>query len=107
MPCGRSFGLAHAAEQRVHVGPEPLPLLAFLLRQPREGVRGADAGEVAVGLPVPQPLPGLSVGPRVTVAERLAPPTQVLSKPVEGLSAPEGAFLVVQRARLLAVTTTR
>ena len=34
MPRGRSFGLAHAAEQHVHVGPGFLPLLAFRLPQP-------------------------------------------------------------------------
>ena len=37
MPRGRSFGLAHAAEHCVHVRPESLPLLTFLLRQPGEG----------------------------------------------------------------------
>ena len=57
MPRGRSFGLARAAEQRVHVGPEPLPLYAFLVRQPREGVPGVDARKVAVGLTVPHGLP--------------------------------------------------
>ena len=57
MPRGRSFGLAHAAEQRVHVGPEPLPLHAFLVRQPGEGVPGVDARKVAVGLTVPHGLP--------------------------------------------------
>ena len=36
MPRGRSFWLAHAAEQPIQVGPEPLPLLAFLLRQSGE-----------------------------------------------------------------------
>ena len=48
MPRGRSFGLAHAAEQPIRVGPEPLPLHAFLVRQPREGVPGVDARKVAV-----------------------------------------------------------
>ena len=57
MPLGRSFGLARAAEQRVHVGPEPLPLYAFLVRQPREGIPGVDARKVAVGLTVPHGLP--------------------------------------------------
>ena len=56
MPRGRSFGLARAAEQRVHVGPELLPLLAFLVRQPGEAVPGADARKVAVGLTVPHGL---------------------------------------------------
>ena len=57
MPRGRSFGLAHAAEHYVHVGPEPLPLSVLLFRQPREGVPGADARKVAVGLTVPHGLP--------------------------------------------------
>jgi len=57
MPRGRSFGLAHAAEQPIHVGPEPLPLHVFLVRQPREGVPGVDARKVAVGLTVPHGLP--------------------------------------------------
>ena len=57
MSRGRSFGLAHAAEQPIHVGPEPLPLHAFLVRRPREGVPGVDARKVAVGLTVPHGLP--------------------------------------------------
>ncbi len=33
-PCGKnSFGNAHAQEQRVHVGPEPLPPFTFLVRR--------------------------------------------------------------------------
>ena len=56
MPRGRSFWLAHAAEQRVHIGPEPLPLHVFLVRQPREGVPGVDARKVAGGLTVPHGL---------------------------------------------------
>ena len=57
MPRGRSFGLAHAAEQPIHAGPEALPLHVFLVRQPREGVPGVDARKVAVGLTVPHGLP--------------------------------------------------
>ena len=57
MSRGRSFGLAHAAEQPIHVGPEPLPLHAFLVWQPRKGVPGVDARKVAVGLTVPHGLP--------------------------------------------------
>ena len=57
MPRGRSFGLAHAAEQPIYTGPEALPLRVFLVRRPREGVPGVDARKVAVGLTVPHGLP--------------------------------------------------
>jgi two-component system nitrogen regulation response regulator GlnG len=102
----RSFGLAHASEQRVHVGPEPLPLLAFLVRQPGEGVLAADAGQVAFDLPAPHPPPHLGFRLRGALVERLAPPGQVLAEPFEGLAAPEGALLVAQRVRVLALATT-
>src|SRR5262249_4450293 len=104
MPRGKSFGLARAAEQRVHIGPELLPLLAFLVRQRGEAVPGADAGKVAVDLPVPQLLPDPGVGRCVAALERFVPPGEVLAEPFEGLAAPEGAFLVVQLVRVLALT---
>src|SRR6516164_4455485 len=107
MPRGRSFGLAHAAEHCAHVRPETLPLLAFLLRQPGEGVLGADAGKVAVDLPLPQLVPDLGDGRCVAALERSVPPGEVLAEPFEGLAAPEGAFLVVQLVRVLALTATR
>src|SRR5262249_60984314 len=103
----RSFGLAHAPEQRVHVGPEALPLLALVFRELGEGIRGADRGKVVVGLPVPHPQPDLDFGPGVAVVERLAPPGEVLPQPFAGLPAPAGALLVIQRVRVPAAATTR
>src|SRR5262249_43568247 len=90
-----------------HVRPETLPLLAFLLREPGEGIFVADAGKVAVDLPVPQLLPDLGVGRCVPALEHLVPPGEVLAEPFEGLAAPEGPFLVVQLVRVLALTATR
>src|SRR5262249_43867347 len=97
----RSFGLAHTAEQRVHVGPEPFPLLSFLNREPGKGVLAADAAEAGIGLPLPQALVELSVG------RRLAPPGKVLAEPLEGLPAPAGASLAVQLVGALALSATR
>jgi hypothetical protein len=47
-----SFGPAHPTEQRVYVGPELLPLLAFLVRQSGECVPVTDAGQVGIALRV-------------------------------------------------------
>src|SRR5262249_12368058 len=85
-----SFGPARAAETRVHVGPESLPALAFLLWQAGQGVPATDAGEVAVGQPVLHLLPGTNFGLRVAAVGRPAPPGEVLAEPGEGLPAPEG-----------------
>jgi hypothetical protein len=88
-----SFGHAHEPEQRIHVGPEPLPQLTFLVRQPGECVLGADAGQVRLAAPRSQPLPDLGVGLRIAVVQPLAAPGEVGAEPVEGLLAQEAAFL--------------
>ncbi len=79
-----SFGRAHAPEQRAHVGPEPLPPLTFLIRQPGECVLGADAGQVRIAAPKSQPVPDPGVDLRIAVVEPLATPGQFLEEPVEG-----------------------
>src|SRR4051812_27473400 len=96
-PCGKnSFGHAHAPEQPVHVGPEPLPPLTFLVRQPGECVPAADAGQVSIAPPDLQPLPDPGVGLRIAGVEPLAAPGEVLAEPVEGLPAEDSTFLVIQ-----------
>src|SRR6516164_7534884 len=102
-----SFGLAHAAEQCFHGRPETLPLLAFLLGQPGEGVLCADAGKVVVDLPMPQLLPDLGLGHCVAALDLFFPPGEVLAEPFEGLAAPEGACLVVQPVCVLPLGATR
>ena len=47
-----SFGHARAPDQRVRVGPQPLPPLTFLVCQFGEGVLGVDAGQVGIALPL-------------------------------------------------------
>src|SRR5262249_33471734 len=104
----RSFRFFLRLRQQLrHVGQELFACRAFLGWQPRQRRHVAEAGQVAVLLPVPQSLTGPSVGLRVPVAERLAPPGDALAEPVECLPAPAGAFLVVQPPRVLALTATR
>src|SRR5262249_4926739 len=101
--CIRLLGCAVAPEERVHVGPELLPVPALFVRQLVEAVLGADAGEAGISLPSPRPLHDL----HVTVVEPLATPREVLAEPFEGLPAPAHAFGFVQLARVLAVSATR
>src|SRR6516164_5485002 len=96
----RLVGLARASDQRVHLGPETLPLLALLGRNAGEGIVAADPREVAVAPPVLHLRPDLGPGLPLSPVERLAPPGEVLPEPFAGLAAPAGAPLVVQLTRL-------
>src|SRR6516164_7572994 len=100
----RLVGLARASDQRVHIGPETLPLLALLGRNAGEGTVVADPREVANAPPVLHPRPDLGPGLLpLTPVERLAPPREVQAQPNQGLPAPACAFHVVQIGRVFAL----
>src|SRR5262249_32898597 len=102
-----SFGPAHPTEQRVHLGPEPLPLLAFLVRQTGESVPGADAGQGGSALRELGPLPGGKAHLRRALLGLAGPPGEVFAEPVERLPAPAGAFLDVRLFRVLPLSAPR
>ena len=87
--------------------PQRKAFLAFVRRQCFERPRFAQPGKVAVGLPELHPPSDISLGLRVALVERLAPPGEVLAEPFAGLPAPAGALLVIQRVRVPAVGEPR
>src|SRR5262245_47230008 len=100
MPTGaaardRLIGLARASDQRVHLGPETLPLLALLGRNAGEGIIAADPRKVAVAPPVLHLAPDQGPGLCVAILERLAPPGEIQAQPFQGLPAPACEFRVV------------
>src|SRR6516164_9637137 len=99
----RLVGLARASDQRVHLGPETLPLLALLGRNAGEGIVVADPREVANAPPLLHPRSDLGPGLPLTPVERLATPGEVQAQPLQRLQAPACAFSVVQVGRVLAL----
>ena len=95
---------AQATEQCVHVGPQAISLLTFLVRQSGESVFGVNAGQVRIAPRILQALPDPGVGLRIAVVEPLATPGEVLAEPVQGLPAQEGTFLVGQLVRVPTLT---
>jgi hypothetical protein len=92
---------AHLFQQGSHIGPELLPLLAFLRRQCGQCFRLADAGEVGVLLPVGKPLRYCLAGSRdCRIAGRNR---QVGLQPVEGKPAEPGSLLVVEHTGVTAL----
>src|SRR5262245_46249729 len=91
----------------LHLSPQGAPLLPFLGRQLFESARLAQNRQVGIGLPVPHQSLDFGFEPITALFECLAPPSEVLAEPVEGLPPPHGTPLVVQLVRVLALTATR